>query len=73
MRTRSPRHVTPAMVAASALAAGLLISAAGSGGAADATHRSTSRPTSHTAAGGALASEPGTPRTVSSGWSSPGA
>ncbi|MGP8304389.1 PQQ-dependent sugar dehydrogenase [Streptomyces inhibens] len=56
IRTRSARHTTLTVVAASALTAGLLLSAAGTGGAAGTT---------------TPASEPGSPKTVSSGWSIP--
>lgn len=83
MRTNPPRRVTLTLLAASALATGLLVSVAGIGGAADvthhamhrathhSTHHSTHRTAHHTSAGGNLASEPGTPSTVSSGWSIP--
>ncbi|MFE0186467.1 PQQ-dependent sugar dehydrogenase [Streptomyces sp. NPDC058989] len=56
IRTRVARRATLTAVAATALAAGLLVSTAGTGGAAGNTVR---------------ASEPGTPRTVSAGWSIP--
>ncbi|MFJ9855631.1 PQQ-dependent sugar dehydrogenase [Streptomyces sp. NPDC101150] len=57
IRTRAARHAALAVAAASALVAGLLVASAGTGDAA-------------TAAAGP-ASVPGTPRTVSSGWSIP--
>lgn len=84
LRTRPADRTTWTVTVAAALAAGLLVSAPGAGRAAGTSHVSSPN---HTAGTGhiavpshiagspvpdpALASEPGSPKTVSSGWSIP--